>query len=87
MAEKIEAFTIQKTRSSRYPWDEWTDGSIWRITRGEDFDVKPVSVVGTIYSKAKARGLKVTVAYNDDSVEFQFTKTAKPSAVRAVAGA
>jgi hypothetical protein len=85
VAEKISDFTIQKTRTSRYPWEEWTDGSIWRIKQGEDFDTKVVSMVGTLYSKAKSRGLKVVLAYKDDAVEFQFTKPVKPNAVRAVA--
>ena len=34
-----------------YPWTEWTDGRIWKITRGEDFKVKFGSMQSMLRNK------------------------------------
>lgn len=38
MAERIEGnvYAIFSARG-RYPWDEWLEGSVWRLHGGEDF--------------------------------------------------
>ena len=47
MAERLRSFdfTAQSAITSaeskgrnRYPWTDWFDGDIWKITQGEDFD-------------------------------------------------
>ena len=43
MAERRDGdLRIQPRRghASRYDWASWTDGGIWRLRQGEDFDVE-----------------------------------------------
>lgn len=77
MAERIPSFTIEKHRVAKYPWSEWMDGSIWRIKQGEDFESKAISMVGTMYGKAKRNGYKLSVAHNGTTVEFRFKRKAR----------
>ena len=77
MAERLEETDVKKAQG-HYPWDEWTDGSIWRVRKGEDYDA--YSLRTYLYSKAQELDMNVwTKADNDDqgeSIIFQFaTKT------------
>lgn len=36
MAEKLDTYDFAR-RGPTHPWDEWTDGSIWKVKVGEDF--------------------------------------------------
>jgi hypothetical protein len=39
LARKLEAFPEgEAPRQQRYPWKQWTDGNVWEIRRGEDYD-------------------------------------------------
>lgn len=60
-------------RPSLYPWVEWMDGSAWRITRGEDFEIAPKSMSAALYAHAARQGSAVRVRIDGDEVEFQFT--------------
>lgn len=74
MAERITEFSPRRIgRPALYPWDEWTDGHAWRITRGEDFVSSPKSMGVTLYSHARRKGLDVHIRIDGDAVEFQFT--------------
>ena len=53
MAQRVETFPDLPTQS-RYPWDEWLDGSVWELVHGEDFDAQP----STFRSVAVAQGKK-----------------------------
>lgn len=82
MAERIEDFPtpIQE----RKPWDEWTDGSTWRLERGEDYpaEVRVNSKTGKqinptddfrnrLYTQAARRKLSVrTKKLVEDGKEF-----------------
>lgn len=43
----------------KYPWDEWFDGSVWRLRQGEDFDVNCESMRSAIYMAAYRKKYKV----------------------------
>lgn len=43
----------------KYPYDEWFDGSVWRLKLYEDFFVSPRSMQSAIYQSARKRNLKV----------------------------
>lgn len=63
MAERIEEFPAeQRPPTRRYPWDQWTDGSVWKLVRGEDFDQEIDQFRNRLYPQAHRRGLKVRTA-------------------------
>ena len=53
-------------RHDLYPWDEWLDGSVWRIRRGEDFEVSIVAIRSAVHQAAARRGHKVETATEDE---------------------
>jgi hypothetical protein len=54
MARQLDSFPTPPTR--RYPWEEWLDGHVWELRRGEDFSAKPATVISNARSQAKRRG-------------------------------
>lgn len=75
MAKKLKAFEFKSRggRAVHYPWDEWADGSIWQVKKGEDFFCTVDSFVAGVYNKAKLIDKRVRVnPGNDDVVTFQF---------------
>jgi hypothetical protein len=56
MGERLESFDFApgrpRGRPAKYPLREWTDGSIWRITRGVDYDVATRSIQATLFAYA-----------------------------------
>src|SRR3954471_24761344 len=43
----------------RYPWPDWTDGSVWEIRRGEDYDASTENMRVNLHMKADALAVKV----------------------------
>lgn len=73
MAKKLKTFEFTRTRTSTYPWDEWTDGSIYQAFPGDDFTCKVESFRSTLSGVAAARTMKVrSKLESDGSVVFQF---------------
>jgi len=69
MAEKIESYKARHVGAKQvYPWDEWLDGSIWRLTHCEDFECSIVSIGCYIRATAKKRGFKCSVYVEGESV-------------------
>lgn len=67
MAEKVDHFPDTDRRPTRrYPWDEWTDGGTWKLTRGEDFDAPADQFRNRLYAVATRRGKKVMTAKRVD---------------------
>lgn len=67
-----EASQITKTERRNYPWNEWFDGSIWRITWGEDFDTHPLMMERVIRTRATSRKVKLSIRHEgDDSNPFK----------------
>jgi hypothetical protein len=59
MADRIEHFPAEKRPPTRrYPWNEWADGSVWKLVRGVDFDQEVDQFRNRLYPQAKRRGLK-----------------------------
>src|SRR3954453_11287223 len=79
MAKKLDAFPGDSPEDSgprRYPWSDWTDGSVWEIRRGDDYDVETENMRVNLHMKADALTIKVrTSKVGDDHGEgliFQF---------------
>ena len=71
MARKVRNYDFRKGKNGgKYP-SEWLDGSIWEITQGEDFQVKPRTALQSIVKMAKEQGKKVRSRIVDDKVTFQ----------------
>lgn len=54
-----------KKGRNRYPWNEWFDGDIWKLTQGEDFDSSPLMMERVIRTRAsnKSNRVKVTLRH------------------------
>ena len=76
MARRLEQFPAQGGGPRRrYPWDEWSDGGVWEITRGEDYDVPTENMRVNLHTRADATGKKVKtqkVTTNGEALIFQF---------------
>jgi uncharacterized protein (DUF885 family) len=60
MAKRLERFPEEGPSARRkYPWPEWTDGGVWEITRGEDYDVPTENMRVNLHLKAEALVRKV----------------------------
>lgn len=57
----------------KYPYDEWFDGSVWKLVQYEDFFVSPRSMQSAIYQSARKRNLKVKthIPVTADSIYIQ----------------
>lgn len=58
MAKRLDAFPDGPTRD-KYPWDEWLDGSVWLLRKGEDYGITTPSMRAAASRAAKAAGKKV----------------------------
>ena len=81
MAEKLtgDAFNgwHSEGRPEKYPWSEWTDGAVWKIRQGEDFDIELEHMQRSLHIHANNNGLKVKTRkdFTDlTALIFQFTK-------------
>jgi len=59
-----------------YPWSDWTDGRVWEITRGVDFNGPAARMAGQMRNYALRNGLKVKQRVRADTVSFQFARPA-----------
>lgn len=57
MAQKIDKWP--ESVSTGYPWDEWLDGSIWKLKAGEDFKAKMHTFRSNAGTQARKRGGKL----------------------------
>ena len=55
--------TITSTDRMKYPWEEWFDGSIWRITQGDDFKTHPLMMERIIRTRATAWKAKIVIRH------------------------
>lgn len=71
MAEALDDYHFT-SRGARYPWREWCDGRIWRITQGVDFEVSVETMRDQIYARARLHGWAVkTSIEGDESLVFK----------------
>lgn len=59
MAERL---VEMPERKGTYPWHDWSDGSVWKITRGEDFSAKLESMRTQLYGRARDMGKVLELA-------------------------
>ncbi len=72
MAEKLTEYEFGLPRESR-PWEKWMDGSIWSLTKDDDFpNSTSVSMSQMLYARAKRAGKKCRCRVSVDAVVFQF---------------
>ncbi len=75
MARQLEVLP-KDGRSSGYPWDEWTDGSVWLAEPGTDYTCSTANFRSLLWKTAQRKGLTVTVRAHADGVAFQFAEVA-----------
>jgi hypothetical protein len=79
MAEILEDFdfTKKRKRASSYPWEEWFDGQIRKLTQEVDFPGSATNFRVRLYREAKRRGYVLqTRVVNDDAIVVQCTGVA-----------
>lgn len=62
---------------TKYPWHLWTDGNVWLVRQGIDYQCQRDSFITNLHGAARRMGLKVSVrsSRTDDAlVRFQFTQ-------------
>ena len=77
MARRVERFEKDVQEAPRrYPWEQWCDGSIWEIRRGEDYDVPTENMRVNLHERTRQRVMKVrTEKFKDkrsEGLRFQF---------------
>lgn len=80
MAERLKKLPAKSRgpgRPPKYPWDQWSDGSVWRATSGTDFDCSRDGFVDALrqFAHRNRDRLRVSVRMSNDEpdvVIFQF---------------
>lgn len=76
MAKRLKEFPGEAARKQRrYPWAEWTDGGVWEIQRGTDYDVATENMRVNLHMKADALLRKVRTkktTQHGEGLIFQF---------------
>ena len=73
MAEQLSADTdfnslwSRRGRSPAYPWSDWFNGRIWKLTKGVDFKVDLKNFRDQCYARASTQGLKVHTTFKGSS--------------------
>lgn len=67
----------KRGRKPKYPWEEWVDGTLRTIKRGEDFDVQVFVMQSQLHTYAAKNGFKVETETSDDLLTFRFFKITK----------
>ena len=88
MAHRLDSFDFSSERPAgrppKYPWHEWTDGSIWRVIRGIDYEPATRSLQATLFAYAGRVGLKVRTKQvtvdGREGLVFQFFEDGEPPA-------
>jgi|JI9StandDraft_1071089.scaffolds.fasta_scaffold01886_12 hypothetical protein len=82
MAEVIAAFDpevpVEHDRQRKYPWDQWFDGQIWRLTPGVDFENHSLVIERQIRTRASARKVAVHIQHGPDYAYLNVRATARP---------
>ncbi len=61
-------------RPPKYDWDELTDGTIWKATRGKDFYTTPKNFRTLLRYHARIRNQPVKIHIRGNVVWFQFSR-------------
>jgi hypothetical protein len=72
MAKRVKGATEPRRRRF-YPWQDWTDGTVWSAKEGEDFTCNPASFQTALHLRARQQGLIVSTGSPEPGIiEFQF---------------
>lgn len=72
MAKVLDGVTLTRQQARSWHKDEWFDGRVWELKRGEDFSKNITNARLTLQSKARKRGKKSRVRKIDnDTIHFQ----------------
>jgi hypothetical protein len=75
MSDVIDEFPTRQGRPPIYPWGIWSDGQVYKLYAGEDFNGQAASFRVLAHRTAKTMGLKVETAIVDDGeaiiIEFK----------------
>lgn len=75
MAETLAAHDFRNGHGNqKYPWQQWSDGEVWRITKGQDFAVEPRVMQGQIKVRGTKEGRATVTNVQGDTVVFTFQK-------------
>jgi hypothetical protein len=82
MAEVITAFDpevpVEHDRQRKYPWDQWFDGQIWRLTPGVDFENHSLVIERQIRTRASARKVAVHIQHGPEYAYLNIQATPRP---------
>lgn len=69
MAEILDNYDFSSTRKrgSIYPWEEWFDGKIRKLSRGDDFKGTAESFRVGAYNAAKKSGVTIQTRILDEN--------------------
>ena len=72
---KLSAFDLPATK---HPWHRWTNGEVWELQAGVDFDVSITALSSAAYAYARRRGLiaRFSAKGNSGRVKLQFMRKA-----------
>jgi hypothetical protein len=71
--EQVDEFPDPPRRGApeKYPYDDWFDGSIWKIDSIAEFGREPGALGGRVHAAAERRGLVVQTATMEDELYVQ----------------
>ncbi len=71
MASKMNEFPKTRGGKRLYPWKEWLNGDVWRLTPGTDFDASSESFRNTALASASRYGKRLRTAVVDGDLIIQ----------------
>jgi hypothetical protein len=68
---------VRQTRNN-YPWDDWTNGRVWSITKGIDYQATTSSMRALLYQnqtdRVKCRSILRKTEDGKDEIVFQYVR-------------
>jgi len=71
MPQQLEEYDFNQGGTSRYDWDALLDGNIYKMVSGEDFSVKPTSLITSAKKAAAKRNKTLKVRTDGTDVVLQ----------------
>lgn len=75
MARQIAKFVHG---NKKYPWEQWQDGKVWQLVRGEDYTLPDLTMQKCIQTRAARVGMKANTSRNEEGLVIQFHPRPKP---------
>lgn len=72
MARQLRRGVQLLKQKPKYDWNNWTNGRVWELKKGEDFHNNPTSFRTLIYNVAVRRNMIVSTSVDGDSIYLQF---------------